>query len=694
MHSRPARQVRSIADAVWYPIWDSGIRLDHSVRTVDEAVSVARLDLKAMLGLLDLRHIAGDAGLSADLRERALSLWRRDAGRRVGEMAEMTRDRWAVHGEAAFLLEPDLKESRGALRDWHALRSLAAAQLIDVPRPAVEASVVLLDARAELQRAVGRGQDVLRAQEQVVVARALGLADDDELLRRVNEAGRTLGRAGDTAWRRVLRAEARPRRFRRGPGGPDRQPLADGVVSQDGEVVLARSADPSTDPVLLLRAARVAAEHALVLAPFTLDRLVGESATLSEPWPSAARTELVALLGTGARAVPVFEALDEVGLLARLIPEWEHVRFKSQRNPVHRFTVDRHLLETAAQAAQFTRTVSRPDLLLVGALLHDIGKGYPGDHSIAGAEVAGPIATRLGFDPHDGGRIVALVRHHLLLPDTATRRDPDDPMTLTIVTDVIDGSPDLLDQLHALAIADAHATGPAAWSDWKGGLISDLVRRVHAVLAGEPVPASTPLDTLGRRLVERGVLTVEVVGDRVVVAAPHTPGLLSAASGVLALHSLDVRTASVATHAGMSVAAFTVAARFGGPPDVAVLRLDLASALNGAPGLDQRLAAKEKAYRRLDQPFGPAARVLWFDQQATAATVVELRAADSFGLLHRVTAALEDAQLDIHSARVATLGSSVIDAFYVTARDGGPVPVADRPGAADRLLAAASVPTD
>ena len=693
VHDRSPKAVQPVADAVWYPIWDSGLVLDHSVRTVDEAINVAKLDLKAMLGLIDIRHVAGDAALSGDLRERILALWRRTATSRMPEFADLTRQRWKASGEASFLLEPDLKDSRGGLRDWHALRALAAAQLVNITRPVADASTVLLDVRVELQRVVGRAVDVLRAQEQGAVATSLGLVDDEQLLRSVNEAGRVLAHASDDAWRRVLTPPQNGRRFfrRGGAGGAERQPLARDVVRQGDEVVLALQADPWADPVLLLRAARVAAEHELPLSPFTLDRLATETGPLPEPWPPAARNELVALLDTGARAIPVFESLDQAGLMTRLIPEWDAVRFKAQHNPVHRFTVDRHLLECAAHAAQLTREVARPDLLVVGALLHDIGKGYPGDHSLVGARIAATIAPRLGFDESDSARIVALVRHHLLLPDTATRRDPDDPITLAIVTDALAGSSsahELLDQLHALCIADAMATGPAAWSEWKSGLISVLVRRCHAVLAGEPVEEDDGLDDTRLQLAHAGQLSVEIDVDQVVVAARDAPGLLSKASGVLALHSLDVRAASIATHDGMAVNAFTVAARFGELPDVSLLRLDLVNALSGTLPLEERLAVKERSYRS-DTGATPPPKVLWFDHEATDATVVELRAADSFGLLHRVTAALENSHLNIRSARVSTLGSSVVDAFYVTCRRGGPVPAAQRPAATAALLAAA-----
>ena len=683
LHSgRPG--VKAVADAVWYPVWDTGVGLDHSVRTVAEALAVARDDLKAALGLLELRHLAGDRSLSAELREGAYAAWRQSAQRRLPELRAVALTRWRTAGELAFLLEPDLKEARGGLRDVHALHALAAAQLLDLPGPAVAAARdVLLDTRGELHRRAGRALDRLVQQEQPSIAAALGRADADDLLRAVADAGRTIAYAADTGWRQVEGELAARRRTgaltrvlpgRRAPN-PQRRPLADGVVEQGGEVVLARDADPWADPVLVLRAAGAAARADLPLAPHALDRLATESAPVPSPWPADARDAFVDLLGTGHRAVPVLEALDRAGLLVRLIPEWVRVRSHPQRNPVHRFTVDRHLMEAAAEAAALTRTVARPDLLLLGAFLHDIGKGFPGDHTDAGVAVVRELGPRLGLPYGDAATIVAMVRHHLLLPDTATRRDLADPMTVRTVVEAVDGSRDLLDLLHALAIADGLATGPAAWTDWKADLVAELVDRARdaAVSTDGQPPQPPPVLTAGQRELAAsspGEVAVRVDGDSVTVAAPDRPGLLSRTAGVLALHQLDVRAASAVTVGPTAVDVFTVSPRFGAGPDPVLLRADVARALAGSLPLADRLAAKEAAYG--SGPQQPP-RVLWFDGAATGATVLELRAADAAGLLHRVTAALERAGIDVRGARVSTLGGSAVDAFYVVGADGAPV---------------------
>jgi [protein-PII] uridylyltransferase len=448
----------------------------------------------------------------------------------------------------------------------------------------------------------------------------------------------------------------------RGPAGSVRRPLADDVVEQDGEVLLARDAAPATDPVLVLRVAEAAARAGLPIAPITLARLA-DCPPLEQPWPVAAREGFVGLLAAGHGAVSVFEALDQAGLLVRLLPEWESVRSKPQRNSYHRFTVDRHLVETAAAAAALTRRVGRPDLLLLGALLHDIGKGRPGDHTDVGIEMVAEIGPRLGLPAADVAVLEAMVRHHLLLPDAATRRDLSDPATARAVADAV-GSVEVLELLHALTEADSAATGPAAWSSWKGQLIAELVRGTAALLAGAPPPLPAALSPEQEALVARGDLALEADGDTVTVVAPDRPGLLSLAAGVLALHRLDVRAASVFAREQTAVTVFRVSPRFGSLPDWSVVRDDLRHTLDGTLPLEERLVAREQAYARRDAPVARST-VRLVDGASETATVVEVRAPDELGLLHRVAPVLECHNLDVRSAHISTLGADVVDAFYV-----------------------------
>src|SRR5690606_31293335 len=414
--------------------------------------------------------------------------------------------------------------------------------------------------------------------EQEAVARALGFLDADALLRAVAEAARTITYASAHLWHRVTRiTTAQPR------GRVERRPVGDGAVEHEGEVVLARGADLN-DPALVLRVAAAAAQAGLPLAPATVARLAEHAALPGEPWPAAARDALVSLLGAGPAAIGVWEALDQAGLIVRLLPDWERVRNRPQRNPVHRFTVDRHLVETAAGAAALTRDVGRPDLLLVGALLHDIGKGRPGDHSATGAVIARDIGARLGFPEEDVAVLETLVRHHLLLPEAATRRDIDDPVTVQTVIDAVSGvapgrEREIIGLLAALATADGEATGPAAWGTWKARLVAELARRAAAAVSGGTPPPAPDLGPDRLALVRHDGAAVRVTGSRVTSAAPARPGLLWRAAGVLALHRLAVKTArttaSVDASGGTAVLDFTAVPEYGAPPDPAGLEADL-----------------------------------------------------------------------------------------------------------------------
>ena len=688
--------VSVLADRIWYPIWDSGARLDHAVRTPQEGREVARGDLRAALGLLHARHVAGDPALTAGLRHGVLADWRAAAGVRLAELQALHTERTQRSGELAFLLEPDLKEARGGLRDANAIHAIAAAWVAPGPGPRVRAAhELLLDTRHALHEVTGRRGDRLVLQEQDEVARVLELADADALLGGLAGAGRTVAYALDQSFRQAQRSRGAPRGAglarsvllgagqhhagRRGGGlarrgslpvSAHRRPLAEGLVEQEGEVVLARSADPATDPVLPLRAAAAAAQAGLALAPRALARLAG-CPPLPVPWPAEARDALAALLGAGQAAIGVWEALDQEELVSRLLPDWERVRNRPQRNPLHTFTVDRHLVETAAHAAALTRTVARPDLLLIAALLHDIGKGWPGDHRLTGEVLARDTAARLGLAAGEADLVARAVRHHLLLPQTATRRDLDDPVTVAQVAQAV-GSRPLLELLHALAIADGQATGPAAWNDWKAGLVSELVRRVGAALGGEPPAVPLPLRAEQIALAAGREPAVMAAGPEVTVVAPDRPGLLWQAAGVLASHRLAVRSANATSCGDMAVIAFTVAHQYGEPPDEVLVTGDLRRALTGQLDVAERLRRREQTAARPVAGVAPPTVTLVDDASHTA-TVVEVRAHDAPGLLWRIGQALGECGLDLRAARVETLGAEAVDVFYVVDADGEPV---------------------
>lgn len=668
--SSPA-EVATVADAIWYPIWDSGISLDHSVRTLPEARKLAAGDVKVVFGLLDARLIFGDPALADQVKSAVLGDWRALAKTRLPEVREAVLERTARSHELAHLLEPDLKESYGGLRDVVLLRAIAASWVTDYPHATVLAATeALLDVRDALHRVTGTASDRLFMQEQAAVAELLGLPSDDALLRMVIDAGRAIAYASDLTWHRVQRLARKQPSLRRllKTADDERIPLADGVVAQHGEVVLARDADPTRDPVLLLRAAAAAAQAGLRIAPETVDRFAAAQPALPQPWPRSAREAFVSLLGAGQSAIPVWEALDNAGLLSGMLPQWESVRSLPQRNALHIYTVDRHQVETAAHAAAFTRDVHRPDLLLVAALFHDIGKGKGPDHCSTGASLMAAIAPAIGFSDADGVVLEELVRHHLLLAESATRRDLEDPATVQLVVDAV-RSHETLDLLYALTKADSLATGPGVWNDWKARLIADLVQRAHAVLAGDEHVEPTSLSERHPQLVRGSDVEVLINTDgdgvRIVVAAPDRVGLLATIAGVLTLQRLEVRAAQLETIGDRAMQSWLTVPAFGDAPAPELLAAEIRRAVSGVLDVDAIVGARspQRARRRGFVP--PPPRVAFIRNASERADVLEVRVHDQPALLWRVGRVIAQQGCTVRSARVSTLGSEVVDVLYV-----------------------------
>ena len=695
----PPEEVARVAELLWYPLWDANIRLDHSVRTVSEALQVAGADISAGLAMLEARHIAGDAEFSAQLIGGARRQWRAGIASRFDDLVEQTRSRWQRSGQIAHRAEPDLKSGMGGLRDVQLLNALAIAQLADVyPRLAPDspagslgaAHLAMLNVRTELHRVSKRGRDQLLAQYADEIGAALRIGDRFDLARMLSDAARTVSYYVDASLRTA--ANALPRRGLAALRRPVRRPLDEGVVELAGEVILARDARPQRDPGLIIRVAAASAATGIPIAASTLGRLADTAPELRTPWPRDALDDLLVLLTAGPTTVTTIEALDRTGLWGRLFPEWGAVRDLPPRDQVHTWTVDRHLVETVSRASAFTTRVSRPDLLVLGALLHDIGKGRGGDHSVIGAELAARVGERLGLWPSDIRLLSAMVRHHLLLPAAATRRDLQDPATIAAVADALDGDPVLLELLHVLAEADALATGPGVWGDWKSTLIGDLVRRCRAVMAGEPAPEPEPVPAEHLALARDGAIHVLMAPGEsphsyaVTMIAPDRRGLLSKAAGVLALNALRVHSASVNSaelpHGSSAVNTFMVSPHFGSPPAAELLRQQFILALDGQLDVIAALQKRDRETARYgSEPPGepktavPVAapappRVLWHPPAPNGGgpgqQLVEIRAADRTGLLAVLTGIFERAGVDISWARITTRGSSVIDVFAIS----------------------------
>jgi [protein-PII] uridylyltransferase len=712
-----------------YPLWDAGFQVGHAVCSPKEAIERARGDLEAATSMLEARLVAGPVGLFDELTGRRRRWLERDGRRLARRLLEVTAERHLRVERAGWVLAPDLKQDVGGLRDLHAVSWLAA--VAGWPRPAgrpelARAGELLLAVREALHGQSRRRTDRVRADLQPAVAKALGLEGEDatdRLMAAVHTAARTVEYLAAVETRTLAeRLLGGPRRSglvrRLEPGGIR---IEDGLLVADPTQAATSGAPPAgTGPeaevLLAMRLLAARARTGRQIARPTLAWLEGAfDRSPVETWSEPVRAAFMTVL-RGPEVVGACELLDHVGGWPVLLPEWASVRGRVQHDPWHRYTVDGHafaaaaelsrLLEQDQRAARTAAAAGDLDALYLAALLHDIGKGSGEDHSVAGELLARRALQRMGLAPDEVGEVAVLVRHHLLLVETATRRDLDDPSVVEGVAAAL-GSPRRVRLLHLLTVADGLATGPAAWNDWKGTLVADLAARVlHLLERGAPPGPDDP-EALARRIestrpalagqaahllatlpdsypsaVDDGLLAdelelladppgpgavryrVDPAGDGhglVMVCAADRPGTLARTTGVLALHRVSVLRAHVwSTSAGLALQRFAVQA----PPTLRWERLgaDLDAAWSGRLAVEARLERKARDYRP-PSPVEPDVRVL--PDESAHSTVVEVRAGDALGLLHAIAAALGDLDLDVRVAKIDTLGDRVVDTFYV-----------------------------
>ena len=714
-----AEEVAALAERLLYPLWDAGLTVGHGVRTPAECGAIALERLDAATAMLDGRWLAGDEDLWAETYGSLVAGVRdepRASAERLHADAQRRTERF---GHVSHLLEPDLKEGAGGLRDVHALGwlGIALGEQPDAPaldglgllraaeREAVDgAHEFLLRVRSALHLETGRASDRLLLEQQTGIARWMGFADEpglravDGLMRQVFEHARQVEHIRASVFDRYLR------------GGAE-----------------ARAIDPTPEGVLRALA-DVASERGIV-PPETLDAI--EAAEVPDPveWTAEIRDAFLDLLRHGARGAEMLEVLDRVNLLRRYVPAWTFVRCRPQRDPYHRFPVDVHLLRTFANvarllddpgadtvAAEAAALVRDRDGVLLGALFHDIGKTGEGGHVAVGREVAARALDGMRLPSATRELALFMVAEHLLLPDTATRRDlEDDDLVHDVASRV--GAPERLAALYLLAVGDAGATGPAAWTPWRATLIRELVAKVERVLERGEVGAETAV-----RLAERAdalrsllpdvseddlrsfllrmprsyfltLLPAQVAEHHAIVAPPlgalevrtlagpgarpgtyaltvvaaDRPGLLSLIAGALSLAGLSILSAQVfTTEDGAAVDVFEVEGAFEAEiPEERwrEFRTTLRKAIEGRLALDHRVEAKRRHYPppRHEVPV----EVKVHTDASDFFTVVEVGASDRIGLLFDITRTFAELRLDVHLAKVATYGARVVDAFYV-----------------------------
>ena len=660
-------KIDEIAEKLWYPIWDLGIKLDHSVRTPSQVRNMASMDLAVVLGWLDARTIVGNENLEKQISSLVLQDWRAFADKRLKELYEQVLARKEKEGELSQLIEPDLKESYGGIRDITILRAVAATWKIDIPKKILdENSQILQDIRDALHTVLDKPSDKLIRQEQVSVAQLTDLKDADQLIRKVSYSGRIIAHHSDVIWHKVNSLISKSS-FIKKLKTENRTPLVDGAVIQDNEVVLAKDSKIALDETLGLRLAAASSQAGLFIAEHTLERIKREAKPLVQPWNQEAKDAFISLLGSGRHLISTWESLDFAGLIDTWFPIWSQVRGCPQNSQIHSFTVDRHLLESAIHANNYTREVSRPDLLLVGSFFHDIGKGGEKDHSDEGAEIMQKLAPNLGFNKEDSEILVKLVQHHLLLPEFATKRDLEDPLTISSVAKIVENET-FLDLLYYLTLADMFATGPLASSEWRQQLIQELVEKVRNEIRGVKLEINPHLSKEKQDLVNRKddlVLEMKELSDGIslTIVTQDQTGLLGLIAGVLSIEKLLVRSARTETIGKKAVTTWRVNSLFGDPVSTSQISQTLNLALRGNINIDEKLKARAEY---LPKPTNIVkAKIIELKEVSTSSSVIEVRAHDEPGFLSKVANEIAKNGIDIHAAIVETLGSEVVDVFYV-----------------------------
>ncbi len=679
--------IAEVADAIWYPIWDQGIKLDHAVRTPGSVIVTAREDSRVLLGLLDARHLVGDRRISKRTIDMVNKLWMDEATMLLPGILDEATSRHSKFGDLAFLLEPDLKESRGGLRDVAMLRCLVRSDsylegALNMHR-IKSAHEFLAEVRVELHRNSARPGECLHVQEQDQIARVLHIESADDLMARVADAGRAItanydalvhrmsipkmslrNRIGQSLfsllpWKHTISLSDIGKTEQLEPGILVRH-IESKVGFQYREIVLEHTDDKHAMPnqassssdylSLPFRASAASSEHHIPLSPAAIKTISNVRPLPDQAWPREVLESFLRVVRSGDEAITTLEILEQENILSHYIPEWEIVRNLRQHNAYHRYTVDRHLLETAVRSGELCSeeySWQEATILIVSALLHDIGKGLPGDHSTNGARLARKIAIRMGLVEPSVSMIGILVRHHLLLPDLATRRDIHDPATSE---KVITAFPDItiLELAEILAKADGEATGPLAWGPWKEGLVHDLVRIARMRLEGlsesdgnervgngsgsgsintvGSIGHGGQIDLMGSEVAaedaardmtgpasctgeaEIGGRHVSVVffeeptGGQIIVKTYDLRGLLASIAGVFALRGINIRSADVSTIGDMAIDSFAVEMRIGDWPDWVGVAGDIARVLNGELDLDRSIREREHLYR--EHPYG------------------------------------------------------------------------------------------
>jgi len=747
-----------IIEYMLYTLWDLGFKVGQATRSVEECLRQAKADMTIRTALLEARYIWGDLSLFQDLRQRYEAEICGDAADFIEAKLTERKERHRKLGDSRYQVEPNIKEGKGGLRDLHSLFWLAKfIYRVDDLQKLVTLGVLSEDEAARFSRAqnflwtvrchlhyvTGRPEERLTFDMQSEIGHRMGYTDragTQGVERFMKHYFLTAKDVGDLTriFCAVLETEQRRKPRLLGYLIPNRKKNVEGFPVEGGWINVPGETAFRDDPIDLIRIFRVAQKHGFDIHPKVL-RLITQSLRLVDVKlrddPEANRLFLEILTAPSGVEVGL-RRMNEAGILGRFIPDFGRVVAQMQYDMYHVHTVDEHTLialgmlnkieagELKAEAPIATSVVgsistSSRRALYAAVLLHDIAKGRGGDHSVIGEQVAEKLCPRLGLLPEETEQVAWLVRWHLLMSDTASRRDVEDPKTITdFVERVL--SPERLRMLLVLTVADIRAVGPHTWNGWKAALLRDLYQAAmdkmsgglvaeardtriqaaqaaaralladfteeefhgfaqrgypfywlsfdpqtharHARLMREAERSRMPL------IVDTRVDALRAVTEITLYTADH-PGLFSRIAGALAVGGANIVDARIMTMTnGMALDTFWVQDAAGGafdrPEKLAKLSVLFEKVLSGdlKPHLE---FARPSAIQNRTQVFAVPPRVLVDDKASNSHTVIEINGRDRPGLLYELTRALTSLNLQISSAKIATYGEKVVDVFYV-----------------------------
>ena len=759
--------IQALTERMQHTLWDAGMEPGHASRSIAECIHLAESDMRVRTALLDARFLCGDFGLYQEFEKKVEPrLLKAGISRFIREKLEESRARHAQYGGSVYLLEPEVKEGEGGLRDiqtarWVARATIKAKDLdaltlggLVAPADIVqlkESQDFLLRVRNELHFSSGKHQDQLTFEQQEHVSAALGF-QGEEGLRPVEVFMRTyylhasqISRLSELIIHRVTDCD----KPRFGASYVFGRTVREGIRLSKGHITVTKAEILRSRPENLVRIFEDAQKHGCRLSHETRELLRRHLDLIDDDFRRSAAANLP-FFGILKWKESVYETLADMhrsGVLGAFIPEFGRLLCMVLHDAYHIYTVDQHSLhlvkeieqlragayaETLPQLTQLGREAEKIELLYLGMMFHDIGKGYGGGHSEIGARLVRPIARRMRLNADDGALVEFLVRHHLLMTHTAFRRDLEDQKTIFDFARTM-GSVHNLKMLYLLTFADVKAVGPEVWNPWKASLLAELyvktlnlleeaekgeferpdvlaaIRRVQTRVRRqlakdsseeaverflEVMPdryfLSTPeadipahFELMSRFEGERPEVMVEHFPERdctsVVICSEDRPGLFASITGAFTALQLDILNARIFTATDGRILDVFRISHHGrselvmGEQKWVKFRLALEGILAGRIDV-AALVASSKPSQFLKKRAPKVSTVINIDNEASDDfTIVEIFTEDRIGVLFTIAYSLHRLGLSIHVAKISTNVDQVADVFYVTDEHGGKI---------------------